>query len=186
MSTRSIIGIAIVVPVAIIVFFVANASSPSTGVRMGSKPAMAECTKPAPDCLPTDFSILDTNREQHPADVLKGKVIVLNFWATWCKPCKKEIPAFNRVFEQYKDRGVEMFGVVTEDIDPSRLLNFASDNEMTYPIVYLDDKLARHFGVPSNIPTTFVYDKHGSRRINHLGALEEAALTEILDELLAE
>jgi len=186
MSTRSIIGLAIIVPVAIIIFFVLNASEPGKGVRMGSKPAEAACTRPAPDCLPSDLTIMDTNRETHPAEALKGKVIVLNFWATWCKPCNKEIPAFNRVFEQYRGRGVEMFGVVTEDIDPSRLLNFASDHEMTYPIVPLDDQLARHFGVPSNIPTTFIYDKHGSRRINHLGALDESELASILDQLIGE
>jgi thiol-disulfide isomerase/thioredoxin len=186
MSTRSIIGVAIILPLAIIIFFVLNASSPSTGVRMGSKPAEAACTRPAPDCLPSDLTLVDSNREAHPPEALKGKVIVLNFWATWCKPCKKEIPAFNRVFERYKEKGVEMFGVITEDIDPSSLLNFASDHEMTYPIVYLDSTVARHFGMPSNIPTTFIYDKHGSRAVNHTGALDEGELAAKLDQLLAE
>ena len=189
MSTRAIIGAAIIVPVGIVMFFILNASDPEkgvSGVSMGSKKAEAACTKPAPDCLPPELTFLDTNNEAHPPEALKGKVVVVNFWATWCKPCNKEIPAFNRVFTSYKTKGVEMFGVVTEDIPSPQLLNFASDHEMTYPIVRLDDTLARHFGVPSSIPTTYIYDKRGNRRVNHLGALEDSELQNILDQLLAE
>lgn len=186
MSTRTIIGVAVALPVFVVAFFILNASDPEKGaVRMGSKPAEAACTKPAPDCL-KGASFKDTYDEIYPPEVLEGKVVVVNFWATWCKPCKKEIPAFNRVYEQYKDKGVLMFGILQEDIAPTDLLNFASDHEMTYPIVHLDETIARHFGVPGNIPTTYVYDKHGSRRIDHTGALDERELQAILDGLLAE
>ena len=186
MSTKSIVGLALLVPAGVIAFFILNASSPESGVRMGSKPAEAACNKPAPECLPTDLTLLDTMNEAYPPEALAGKVVVVNFWATWCKPCKKEIPAFNRVFLEYQPKGVHMFGVLTEDIANVDLLNFASDHEMTYPIVRIDDAVARHFGMPANIPTTYIYDKQGTRRVNHLGPLDDRELARILDELLAE
>jgi thiol-disulfide isomerase/thioredoxin len=186
MTTRTVLGAAVALPVFVVVFFILNASDPETGsVRMGSKPAEAACTKPAPECL-QDVSFKDTYDEMYPPELLKGKVVVVNFWATWCKPCKKEIPAFNRVYTKYKDQGVLMFGILQQDIANTDLLNFASDHEMTYPIVRLDEMLARRFGVPGNIPTTYVYDKNGSRRINQVGALEEAELAKIIEQLLAE
>ena len=186
MSTRPILGAAVALPFFVVAFFILNASDPETGsVRMGSKPAEAACTKPAPECL-QDVSFKDTYDEMYPPEELKGKVVVVNFWATWCTPCKKEIPAFNRVFEKYKDKGVLMFGILQEDIAPTELLNFASDHEMTYPIVYLDEQLARRFGIPGNIPTTYVYDKNGSRRVNQVGELKEHELEGYLDQLLAE
>lgn len=186
MSTRSLIGLAIIVPVGVIAFFILNASSPERGVKMGSQQAEAACTKAAPDCLPSDYEFLDTMGEVWPAEELKGKVVVVNFWATWCKPCKKEIPAFNRVYDRYKDRGVVMFGILQEDLDNHTLLNFASDHEMTYPIVRLDDGFARRFGVAGNIPTTFIYDQTGKRVHNEVGAMTEQELQGHLDRLLAQ
>jgi thiol-disulfide isomerase/thioredoxin len=184
MSTRSIIGVALIVPVAVVIFFiVAGSGSGPPGFR--EKRAEAECTKASPDCLPA-VTFVDSNHEVYPPEMTKGKVIVVNFWATWCGPCKHEIPAFNRVYEQYKDRGVIFFGVLQEDASPSDILNFASDHEMTYPIVPIDDTIARQFGLANNIPTTFIYDKGGERRLDHVGGLDEDDLRRTLDQLLAE
>lgn len=153
------------------------------GSACETQKAEAACSQSGPECL-KGVSFQDTYQEMYPPESLEGKVVVVNFWATWCKPCKKEIPAFNRVYTRFKDRGVLMFGVLTEDIGPTDLLNFASDHEMTYPIVRLDDSLARHFGVPQNIPTTYIYDQRGVRVANHLGALDERELEKILESLL--
>ena len=184
MSTRTIIGLAVAVPAAFVVFLVLTASGPTKG-GMGPNKAEAACTKAAPECLPS-IDFVDTNREVHTAEESKGKVVVVNFWATWCKPCQREIPAFNTVYEEYKDKGVEFYGVLQEDYDPNAVLNFASDHYMTYPIVPIDDAIARQFGMAPAIPTTFIYDKKGARRENHTGPLEEYELREILDRLLAE
>jgi thiol-disulfide isomerase/thioredoxin len=185
MSTRTIIGLAVALPAAFVVFLVLTASGPSKD-GMGPKEAAAGCTKAAPDCLPV-IDFVDSNREVHSGESLKGKVVVVNFWATWCTPCKREIPAFNRVYEEYRDKGVEFFGVLQEDpYDPHAVLNFASDHEMTYPIGPIDDTIARNFGVAEAIPTTFVYDRKGQRVENHLGPLEDYELRAILDKLLAE
>lgn len=186
MSSRALIGVAVVVPAAAIAFFILNASSPEEGVKMGSRKAEAACTRAAPECLPSDYAFMDTMGEIYPAESLKGKVVVLNFWATWCKPCRKEIPAFNRVYERTRERGLAMFGVLQEDLDGHTLLNFASDHEMTYPIVRVDDAFARRFGLAGQIPTTFVYDKRGNRVHNRVGELTEAELQKLVDDLLAQ
>ncbi len=152
-----------------------------------SKPAEASCDQKAPECLAEDVNFMDTFNEVHPADELKGKVVVLNYWATWCKPCKKEIPALNRVYARYKDKGVVMLGINTDpNVDNFDLLNFMSDYEMTYPAVMIDDKIAAAYDVPRNIPTTYIYNKHGKRVKVHLGELEEAEFAAMLDKLLAE
>ncbi len=152
-----------------------------------SKPAEASCDKAAPECIAADVDFMDSFNEVHTADQLKGKVVVLNFWATWCAPCKKEIPAFNRVYEKYKDKGVVMLGVNTDvNISNIDLLNFQSDFEMTYPAVLVDTKIAASYSVPDRIPTTFIYNKNGARVRSEEGGLEEAELSAILDKLLAE
>src|SRR5690349_10998626 len=103
MHIRYIIGLALLVPAAIICFIVLTASGPGSGSGggLGPKQAEAACTKAAPDCLP-EIDFVDSNREVHEAEALKGKVVIVNFWATWCHPCEREIPAFNRVYEAYK------------------------------------------------------------------------------------
>ncbi len=185
MSTRSIIGLALLLPTVIVIFLIVAGSGGSGPGGVGERRAEAACTKSAPDCL-TDVTFVDSNHDVFPPEQLKGKVVVVNFWATWCNPCKREIPAFNRVYEQYKDKGVLFFGVLQEDVAPTDLLNFASDHEMTYPIVPIDDSVARHFGLAENIPTTFIYDKSGARRKNQVGPMDDEELKGILDRLLAE
>jgi thiol-disulfide isomerase/thioredoxin len=156
-----------------------------TAAACETRKAEAACARAAPECL-KGVTFQDTYHEVYPPEVLAGKVVVVNFWATWCKPCKKEIPAFNRVYTRYQDRDVLMFGVLTEDIANTDLLNFASDHEMTYPIVRIDSDLASALGgVPANIPTTYIYDRSGKRVVNHLGVLDEDELARILDSLLA-
>lgn len=137
---------------------------------------------PPPQCLPT-LTFVDTmTDEQFAPDRLKGNVVVVNFWATWCKPCEKEIPAFNRVYERLKSRGVFMFGILNDSVEQVDLLNYASDHEMTYPIVRMDDTLFQQLKPPRNIPVTYIYDRSGKRVVDHLGALSE---TELEAHLLA-
>jgi len=152
-----------------------------------SKPAEAACEKAAPECIADNVDFLDSFNEVHPADQLKGKVVVLNFWATWCGPCKKEIPAFNRVYEKFKERGVVMLGINTDvNISNIDLLNFQSDWEMTFPAVLVTTEIDMAYPVPDHIPTTYIYNKKGARVRNQLGGLEEGELTAILEQLVRE
>jgi thiol-disulfide isomerase/thioredoxin len=110
----------------------------------------------------------------------------VNFWATWCGPCKKEIPAFNRTYLEYKDKGVEFLGVLYDNqVDDVGLLNFMSDYEMTYPVIRADRPVLEAYAYPRALPTTFVYDKRGKLLLKHAGPLSDAALKQKLDEALA-
>jgi thiol-disulfide isomerase/thioredoxin len=149
-----------------------------------TRKAEASCSS-AKDCLPA-VSFKDLEHREHTPESLRGNVVVVNFWATWCGPCKKEIPAFNRVYTAYKDRGVVMLGMLHDNqVDDMGLLNFMSDHELTYPVVKADNEILAAFEFPSALPTTFIYDKSGKVRLVHRGPLDEQQLAGHLDKLLA-
>ncbi len=148
-----------------------------------SKTAEAACSS-ASECLPA-ITYQDINHEMYPPDALKGKIVVVNFWATWCPPCKKEIPAFNRVYAKYKDRGVVMLGMLSDNtVDDAGLLNFMSDNEFTYPVVKVDFEIQQAYAHPSALPTTFIYDRTGKLAKKQPGEMSEEQLATVLDGLL--
>jgi thiol-disulfide isomerase/thioredoxin len=149
-----------------------------------SKSAEASCSS-AKECLP-DVAYEGLNKEIYPRANLQGKVVVVNFWATWCGPCKKEIPAFNAIYEQYKDRGVIMLGVLFDNqVDDAGLLNFMSDFIMTYPVVRADRKVLEAYEYPRALPTTFVYNPAGKLVTQHVGPMSEGDLRALLDHELA-
>jgi thiol-disulfide isomerase/thioredoxin len=115
------------------------------------------------ECLP-DVKYIDTTGVAHTPDSLRGKVVVINFWATWCGPCKKEIPDLSKLYLKYKDKGVVMLGILAND-NPTEadLLNFQSDAVMEFPIVRQSSDILVSFNYPQALPTTFVYDRSGHR-----------------------
>lgn len=133
-----------------------------------------------------DFTLKDMNGASvHLADY-KGKVVLVNFWATWCGPCKKEIPDLSKLYKQYKDKGVVMLGVLTND-NPSQgeLLNFQSDYEMEFPVVRQTSDILVSFNYPQAIPTTFIYDRAGHRVGKpRVGAIKPDEMASTLEQLL--
>ena len=145
-----------------------------------SKTAEASCST-AKECLP-EVSYVGLNQEAYDHALLQGKVVVVNFWATWCGPCKKEIPAFNAIYNQYKDRGVVMLGVLYDNqVDDVGLLNFMSDYEMSYPVVRADRTVLEAYEYPRALPTTFVFDRRGKLVTEHKGPMSESQLRTTLD-----
>ena len=144
----------------------------------------ASCST-AHQCLPKVAYEDIINHEQFSPEALKGKVVVVNFWATWCGPCKKEIPAFNRVYAKYKDQGVVMLGVLNDHtVDNNGVLNFMSDNEFTYPVVTGDQNVLAAYHFPDALPTTFIYDRSGWIVTEHRGPMSEQQLAATLEKTL--
>jgi thiol-disulfide isomerase/thioredoxin len=137
------------------------------------------------DCLP-DVSYIDTQGTAYTPQSLAGKVVVVNFWATWCKPCQKELPDLSQVYEKYKDRGLVVLGVMTDDPDNQALLNFQSDNMMAYPVVRVNSEIMISYDYPKALPTTFIYDRRGKRAHYQVGPLHADQLAKLVDPLLAQ
>jgi len=115
-----------------------------------------------------------TVKDMHGAEVkladFKGKAILLNYWATWCGPCKVEIPAFVELFDKYKGQGFVILGVSTDD-DPETLRSYAKDMNMNYPVLVGRDNeaLLEAFGPVWGLPTSFFIGRDGAVCGKHMG-----------------
>lgn len=184
MSTKALIGILLAGTAGVVIFLFVHLSGDGNKIEIGTTHAAA-CTRGQDDCLP-DVKYVDTTGKAYTADQLAGKVVVVNFWATWCHPCQKEIPDLSKLYDKYK-KDVVMLGVLTDSPTDSDLLNFQSDHAMTYPVVRASSDIITAFHYPQALPTTFVFDKSG-RQVGHarIGAIRPADLDEQLAELIAQ
>jgi thiol-disulfide isomerase/thioredoxin len=109
-----------------------------------------------------DFTVTDMNGQSVKLSAFKGKVILLDFWATWCPPCKAEIPGFVELQEAYRDKGLQVVGVSVDDT-PDKLKPFASEYKMNYPVlVGLErDDFKDAYGPMWGIPTTYLIARDG-------------------------
>jgi thiol-disulfide isomerase/thioredoxin len=116
----------------------------------------------------------------------RGKVLVVNFWATWCPPCLKEIPEFVRLQQRYGHRGVQFVGIAIDD--KSRVLGYMAQSGMNYPVLMAEREgldLARAAGNRLGaLPFTVVIDRAGRAARSELGVLDEAKLAPLLERLL--
>ena len=128
-------------------------------------------------------------KDMHGADVkladFKGKVIVLNYWATWCGPCKVEIPDLVALQEQYRDKGLVVLGV-SQDDDPETLRGFAGTWKMNYPVLVGRDKpdLLDAQGALWGLPTSYVIGRDGAICTRHLGPATKADFEREIKALL--
>lgn len=90
-----------------------------------------------------------------------GKVRIVNFWATWCPPCRAEIPHFVSMYKELKGKGVEIIGISLDQKGDSVVAPFVKDNQMNYPVVIGNEKVVSAYGGIRGIPTTFIVDRKG-------------------------
>ncbi|MFJ6937258.1 TlpA family protein disulfide reductase [Streptomyces sp. NPDC101132] len=122
---------------------------------------------------------------------LKGKVVVLNVWGSWCPPCRAEAPHFAKVSKELKDKGVEFVGLNTRDSSKQPAVEFEKNFGITYPSLYDPiGKLILRFPKgtlnPQSIPSTIVLDKDGKIAARSLLAVNEEQLRKMIDPVLAE
>lgn len=104
---------------------------------------------------------------------LSGKVVMLNVWATWCGPCKREIPDFIEAYERYKDKGLEIIGISVDRISQSRVLQFAEKYKINYPVVMATSRLTKDYGPFPAIPVTIIIDKNRKIRYRQIGLVNK-------------
>ena len=108
-----------------------------------------------------DFTLPVLGGGEASLSALKGKVVVVNFWATWCPPCLVEMPVLNELYAAYKDQGVEVLGLSLDEEGLSVTKPFVEKLKVTYPIVEADRKAYQDYGNILTIPHTFVIDRAG-------------------------
>ncbi len=118
--------------------------------------------------LPPEFSLPDLDGVDTSLADFEGKVVVLDLWATWCPPCRKEIPFLVQLYEEFKDQGLVVVGVGLDRGGAPTLAPFAEENGITYPILVGDGDVQATYGV-TGIPTTFVIGRDGRIAAKHVG-----------------
>ena len=117
------------------------------------------------------FTVTDLDGKTISMADLRGKVVLVNFWATWCPPCRAEIPDLVKLQEKYRDKLVILGISEDEDASPQEVKAFGAEQKMNYPIVMLTPELSKIFKGVSALPTTFVIDPEGKIRQRHIGML---------------
>ncbi len=133
--------------------------------------------KPAP---PFVLKMFDKS-ERKLADYA-GKVVVINYWATWCAPCKAEMPMMSGYHRKHRWRGFEIIGVITKDsVAPSKLAKLAA--ALSYPLA---TNLKGKYGILDGVPTNYVIDRKGIVRYAKAGSFEDAEFVALIEPLLTE
>ena len=114
----------------------------------------------------------------------KGKVVILDFWATWCPPCRTEIPGFVAIQKKYADKDFTVVGVSLDEQGPSVVKSFIHSFGMNYPVVMGDQKVVVDYGGIEAIPTTFVIDRQGNIVATFQGLTDPDTFEAVIDPLL--
>jgi thiol-disulfide isomerase/thioredoxin len=114
----------------------------------------------------------------------QGKVVILDFWDTWCPPCKAEIPDFIKLYDQYRDKGLVIVGAAFGNNGPDAVKEFVQEWKMNYPVVFVTPEVNRLYGGIQSIPTTFIIDSEGRARAMHVGFAEKEVFEREIKALL--
>lgn len=132
-----------------------------------------------------DFTLKSLDNEEYTLSKLKGQVVIVDFWATWCPPCRREIPQLVEIYNKYKDNGLVILGITNED--RGTLETFRREYHINYPILLGSNKVFQIFGVKA-IPHTLFIDKKGKIRKTQIGFADEVVpvFVALLDTLMNE
>jgi thiol-disulfide isomerase/thioredoxin len=117
------------------------------------------------------WKLQDVNGKAVSSSQFAGKVVVVDFWATWCPPCRAEIPGYVSLQKKYGADGLVIIGVSLDQKGPEHVKKFVQDQKMNYTVVMGDDEVVTAFGGMDAIPTTFLIDRDGKIRDRKMGAV---------------
>jgi len=145
----------------------------------GALTQAADSKKAAPE-----WQLSDVDGKAVKLSDFKGKVVILDFWATWCPPCRREIPGFVSIQRKYADKGFTVIGVSVDEQGPSVVKPFMHQLGMNYPVVMGTPKVVLDYGGITAIPTTFVIDRQGDVVTAYEGFTDQATFESVIAPLL--
>jgi peroxiredoxin len=134
--------------------------------------------------LAPTFTLTDLNGNKISLADYKGKVVILDFWATWCGPCRIEIPGFVDLQERYRKDGLAVIGVAVDD-GPDAVRQFYKEFKMNYPVAMGTETVTALYGGLPGLPTTFLIGRDGRIYAKHSGAVDPEVFEEEVKELLS-
>jgi len=149
------------------------------GPQLFAVTGMGASDEPAP---PFAVTTLDGTRIL--SDSLAGKVVLVNFWATWCPPCRLEMPGIERVWRDRRDAGFVVIGIATDETGEAGVRAFVAERGVTYPIAMATPAVVRAFGGYRGLPTSILIDRDGRIRYRITGYYVEPALRAAVTRLL--
>ncbi len=164
--------------IASVAVYAALLSSRATGEPSAT---FADAGKPA-----LAWTLTDVNGKVIHSSDLKGKVVVLDFWATWCGPCRMEIPGVIALQKQYCSQGLTVIGASVDEGGAAVVKKFADQMGVNYSVGVADDSLQAAFGGIIGLPTTFIIDRQGHLVNKHLGLTDQSDFEAELKPLLAQ
>ncbi len=135
---------------------------------------------PAPD-----FELVSLDGQKVKLSDFRGKAVLLNFWATWCPPCKIEMPWFVELQKQYGKDGLVVLGVALDDSEPQKISEFAHEMGLNYPVLLGNDQVSDDYGNVQYLPTTFYIDRNGKIIDKAAGLFDRVATEDDVKKALA-
>lgn len=117
---------------------------------------------------------------------LRGKAVLLNFWATWCQPCKREMPWFVELQKEYAGQGLQVIGVAMDDASTADIAKFAKDMGVNYPILLGKEDVGLRYGGVNVLPTTFFLDRNGKVIAREFGLQSRSVFVDHIKEALGQ
>lgn len=156
--------------------------SPNSRQRAGAESTPAQKAEAPLPRMPS-FTLKDVSGRDVSSEQWRGKVLLVDFWATWCPPCRKEMPEFEELYKRYQERGFMVIGI-SLDFDEKDVIKFAKELGITYPLLMSTSPVQEQWGGLRGIPTTFLVDRTGVIRKTIVGFEYKDAFEAELKKLL--
>jgi peroxiredoxin len=169
--------VALIATAVLLTSFVAGCAQKSRNAEPAVKADSDRHTAP-------DFALKDSDGKTVRLSDYRGKVVLLDFWATWCGPCKIEIPWFMDMQRRNKDKGFEVLGVAMDDEGWETVKPFLADLSVNYRVVMGNDSTAQAYGGVDALPTTFLIDRQGKIAAVHVGLASRKDFEDGIQQLL--